>query len=417
MHMMNMESRNQYLQQLRTEYLKTRLKKERSKLLDEAEKRTKLDRKYLIKKLRPKSNLDKYKQHRKKRRTIYDGYVKATLVECWKIFDRPCGQRLEFSLKTEVDRLITNNELNCSRETAEKIKRISSATIDRKLKHQKEVEHLKRRYSKQNPLLFQKIPVKTSDEWDRDELGNIQMDHVEHCGQSAAGQFVCSLSNSDISTGWWEGEAIMGMGQERTHQAIGKARQRTPFRWKEIHPDNGRGFINDIIYRYTQKQGIAFTRSRPYKKNDNCWVEQKNKTHIRNIIGYLRYDSKEEMEIISDLYRNELRLYKNFFQPVMKLISKERINGKMHKKYDKPKPPYYRVMKSNQVPKSVKKELKKIYDSLNPAQLKRDIDAKIQKLLKVYEQKINSQKVAFDKKLKPSSVSFLTNQRRPVSVS
>lgn len=412
-----MESRNQYLQELRDEYLKTKSKKRKSELLEEAVKRTKLCRKHLIVKLKPKSNIDNRKENRKKRKEYYDGYVKTALVKCWHIFDRPCGQRLEFSLRTEVDRLRKDDELNCSDETAEKLKKMSSATIDRKLKHQKEVEHLKQKYKKKrNPLLFQKIPIKTSDEWDRSKLGNIQMDHVEHCGQSAAGQFVCSLSNSDISTDWWEGEATMGMGQERTHQAIERARQRTPFAWQEIHPDNGVGFINDIVYRYTQKQGIIFTRSRPYKKNDNCWVEQKNRTHIRNIVGYLRYDTKKEMDIINDLYWNELRLYKNFFQPVIKLISKERINGKMHKKYSKARTPYHRVIESGQISENVKKELKKIYDSLNPAQLKRNIDVKLNELYKIYQKKNNSQKVEINKKLKPVSVRFRNVQPRSVSV-
>jgi len=414
--MMNMESRNQYLEELRDEYLKTKSKKKKSKLLEEAEKRTKLCRKHLIVKLRVSSSIDNRKEERKKRQEYYDGYVKVALVRCWEIFDRPCGQRLKPLLETETDRLIRRGELKCSNRTAEKLKAMGSATIDRKLKHQKEVEHVQRKYRKRNPLLFQKIPVKTSDEWDRNELGNIQMDHVEHCGQSAAGQFVCSLSNNDIATGWWEGEAIMGMGQERTHQAIEKARKRTPFSWKEIHPDNGVGFINDIIYRYTQKQGIAFSRSRVYKKNDNCWVEQKNRTHVRNIIGYLRYDSKQEMDIINSLYRNELSWYKNFFQPVMKLISKERIEGKMHKKYDKAKTPYHRVIESNQVSENIKKELEEIYDSLNPAELKRNIDIKIRRLYKVYQKKNISQKVASDKKLKPISVRFNALQSEPVSV-
>ena len=413
---MNMESRNQYLEEIRDEYLKIKSKKKKSKLLEEAEKRTMLCRKHLIVKLRVSSSIDNRKEYRKRRKEHYDSYVKTALVRCWTIFDRPCGQRLKPLLETETNRLIRQRELKCSIRVAEKLKTIGSATIDRKLRHQKEVEHLKKKYKKRNPLLFQKIPVKTSDEWDRKELGNIQMDYVEHCGQSAAGQFVCSLSNSDISTDWWEGEAVMGMGQERTHQAIGKAKQRTPFPWKEIHPDNGTGFINNIIYQYTQNQGIKFSRSRPYKKNDNCWVEQKNRTHIRNIIGYLRYDTKQEIDIINDLYRNDLRLYKNFFQPVIKLISKERINGKMHKRYDKAKTPYRRVIESEQVPESTKKELKEIVDSLNPALLKRNIDAKLEKLFKVYKNKNSSQKVAFDKKLKPVSVRFNTLRSEPVSV-
>ncbi|GFP33025.1 hypothetical protein HKBW3S42_01336, partial [Candidatus Hakubella thermalkaliphila] len=143
---MDMYSRNQYLKEVREEYLKTKSKKEKARLLDEAEKRTSLDRKYLIRKLKPLSNLDKKKEQRKKRKVVYDGYVKAALAKVWEIFDYPCGQRLEPLLKTQVERLRELGELNCSDEVAEKLKRISPRTIDRKLKHQKEVLHRKRKY-------------------------------------------------------------------------------------------------------------------------------------------------------------------------------------------------------------------------------------------------------------------------------
>ncbi len=210
---MDMCSRNQYLQELRDEYLKIKSKKERGLLLDEAEKRTELERKYLVKKLKPLSNLDKSKQDRKKRKVIYDGYVKLSLIKCWEIFDYPCGQRLKPLIEIETDRLRRLKELKCSDTAAERLKTISSSTIDRKLKHQRELERVKRKYcKKRNPLLYQKIPVKLSDEWDRNQLGNVQIDLVEHCGQSARGEYICTLSNTDIATQWWEGEAIMGRG-------------------------------------------------------------------------------------------------------------------------------------------------------------------------------------------------------------
>lgn len=132
------------------------------------------------------------------------------MVKLWKIFDYPCGQRLKSLLETEVERLRKQRELSCSDEVAEKLKRISFRTIDEKLKHQKEAEHLKRKYQRKiHPLLYQKIPIKLSDEWDRSCLGNIQIDLVEHCGQSVRGEYLNTLSNTDITTGWWEGEAIM----------------------------------------------------------------------------------------------------------------------------------------------------------------------------------------------------------------
>ena len=231
---MDMYSRNQYLKELRSEYLKTKLRKEKSKLLDEAEKRTKLNRKHLIIKLRAKSNLDKDEKQRKRRRQYYDSYVREALVQCWRIFDYPCGQRLAPLLKTETDRLRRLGELKCSDETAKKLKEISFRTIDEKLKHQKEIERIRKKYQKKiHPLLYQKIPVKLSDEWDKNQLGNIQTDLVEHCGQSARGEYLNTISNTDISTGWWEGEAIMGRGQIPTQEGLDRARKRFPFQKKK----------------------------------------------------------------------------------------------------------------------------------------------------------------------------------------
>src|SRR3989344_5445314 len=416
--MMNMPSRNQYLLELRTEYLKVRSKKIRGELLNEAEKRTKLARKHLIVKLRPKSNLDKDESQRKKRKQHYDNSIKPALVRMWQIFDHPCGQRLETSLRDETDRLRLQNELICSDAVASKLKQMSSATIDRKLKHQKEIERTRKKYQRKiHPLLYQKIPVKVFGEQDRRESGNIQIDLVEHCGASAAGEFVNTLSSTDIDTGWWEGEAVMGRGQERTFQAIREARSRYPLSWQEIHSDNGAEFINAHLFGYTEKEGLDFSRSRPYKKNDNCLVEQKNWTHVKKFVGYLRYDTPEELKILNDLYRNELRLYKNFFQPVMKLASKERIAGKIHRRYDRAKTPYLRVMESPEVSRTQKQKLKRIYESLNPAELQRIIDRKLDLFYSTYQQKMKSPKVEPKKKRKPVSVSFFTAQPHHVSVS
>ena len=412
--MMNMQSRNQYLLELRTEYLKTKSKKERSGLLNEAFKRTKLNRKYLMEKLRPKSNLDKDNAQRKKRKQFYGNSLKPALVQMWRIFDYPCGQRLESMLKEETARLRDLGEVICSDEVIAKLRKISSATIDRKLVHQREVESLKRKYQhKIHPLLYQKIPVKVFGEQDREKLGNIQLDLVEHCGASAAGEYINTLSTTDVDSGWWEGEAIMGRGQERTFQGIQAARGRYPFSWKEIHSDNGSEFINAHLFRYTEKEGLDFSRSRPYKKNDNCLVEQKNWTHVKKFVGYLRYDTEEESTILSDLYRNELRLYKNFFQPVIKLVSKERIGGRIHRRYDRAKTPYRRVVESKEVSENKKQELKKIYLSLNPAQLKRDIDGKLDALYLAYQEKNKTLKVDINKKI---SVRFFNAHQDLISV-
>jgi len=419
--MMTMQTRNEYLKELRSEYLQTKDKREQSRLLNEAEKRTDLERKYLIKKLKPKSNLDKHPSERKKRRVVYDNRVTAALAVCWRIFDHPCGQRLEPLLKAETERLRKLRELRCSDEAAEKLKKIDASTIDEKLQHAKEVERQKQKYHKKiHPLLYEKVPVKVFGDQDRRRLGTVQIDFVEHCGQSAAGEFLCSLSTTDIASGWWEGEPQMGRGQISTFQSIDEARARYPFLWKEAHPDNDTAFINWHLFRYCEREKLGFSRSRPYKKNDNCLVEQKNKTHVRKLVGHLRYDTPDEQKILCDLYLNELRLYKNFFQPVMKLVSKERIKGKIHKKYDVAKTPYLRVMESPEVSAKKKRDLKKIYESLNPAELKRIIDKKLDNLYKAYQEKHGNQSKVEPKpkkKQRQATVSSFIRQPVPVSVS
>ncbi len=367
---MDMQSRNQYLVEVRTEYLKTKSKKGRSELLDEAGERTKLNRKYLMDKLKPKSNLDKLVSERKKREQYYDNSIKPALAEMWKIFDNPCGQRLEPLLKSETDKLRSLGELDCSDVIAEKLKAMSSATIDRKLKHTKEIELAKAKYKKKHPLLYQQISVKVFSEQNREILGNMQIDLVEHCGSSAAGQFVNTLDCTDIASGWTEQIAVMGKGQEPVKEGVNDCRTRSPFLWLEIHSDSGTEFINDHLYKYSIAEGLDFSRSRPYKKNDNCLVEQKNNTHVRRFVGHLRYDTFEERDLLNELYQNEMRLYKNLFQPVIKLILKERVAGRIHRKYDKARTPYQRLLEAD-IPEAKKQELKAIYQSLNPAQLKK----------------------------------------------
>lgn len=351
-------------------------------------------------------------EQRKARKETYDGPVKAALATMWKIFDHPCGARLAPLLKTETERMRRLKELTCSDETAEKLQRIVPSTIDEKLRHEKDVERQKQAYrSKRNPLLCSKVPTKTSAELNRDHPGVEQIDFVEHGGTSASGEYVNSLSIVDIFSGWWEGDAVMGKGQERALSAIQKVKQRSPFPWKEMHPDNGGNIMNYHVYEYAKKNKIVFSRSRPYKKNDNCFVEQKNSTHVRQVVGYLRYDTEEEREIISDLYQNELRLYKNFFQPVMKLTEKTRVNGTIKKKYDTPKTPYVRLVESSDISEKTKKELRTLYESLNPADLKRAIDAKLATLYRAYQKHRGSKNVEPSrKKLSTTMVSLEIGQ-------
>ncbi len=417
-----MESRNEYLKKIvRPKYLQAvacKDKKEKSRLLSEAVRITGLNRKYLLEKLKPKSDLDKLKSERKKRKQKYGNEVKPALKKCWEVFDKPCGQRLKPILKNEIERLRKDKELVCSDRIVLKLKEMSAKTIDIKLKFIKENEREKRKYHyKIHPLLYQKVPVKVFGEQDRKRPGFTQIDFVEHCGQSAAGEYIYSQTTTDIAHGWWEGEPQIGRGQERTLEGIKEGRDRSPIPWTEIHPDNDTSFLNWHLFKYVEKEeGLELSRSRPYKKNDNCLIEQKNGSHVRKHVGHLRYDTEEELKILRDLYRNELRLFKNFFQPVIKLISKVRIKGKIHRKYDSPRTPYKRIMEDPDISKETKEELTAIYESLNPAELKRAIDRKLDNLWKTYQKKNDSQKVDVNKKLKTNSVRSLITESDHVSV-
>ena len=384
---MDLNAKTQYMAILREKYLQAN-KAGKGLILNEYCNNTGEKRKYAIKKFNYKV---KIKEKRKKRKEYYDHEFTSSLVSLWKMFDCPCGQRLESCLRKEVDRLRKVDELDCSDEVAEKLKKIGSATIDRKLKHEKEVMKINRKYKNNRSFpLKDEVPVKTSEDLDRTRPGTVQIDFVEHCGSSASGQYINSLSIVDIYSGWWTGAAVIGKGQETALIAIDEILKRFPFLLLEMHPDNGTNLMNYYIYQYAFIRSIALSRSRPYKKNDNCFVEEKNSVTIRKNVGYLRHDTEEEMKIIIELYRDYLEPYNNFFLPVIKLKSKERVNGKICKKYDKPKTPYERLMESEHISEEKKKELTTIYESLNPAELKRGIDKKIKELDKAHSKKKGS---------------------------
>jgi hypothetical protein len=207
-------------------------------------------------------------------------------------------------------------------------------------------------------------------DWDTGEIGNLQVDFVEHCGRSTAGEYIHTISAVDIATNWWEGQAIAARGQHATKEGLSQMQPRFPFRIRELHPDNDSAMINDLLWDWCQGQKIRMSRSRPYKKNDNAWVEQKNWTHVRKVVGYRRFDTTGELRLLNEIYA-VLRLYKNFLLPTIRLRSKERVEGRIKRVYDKPRTPYRRVMASREVGRKTKAELKAIYEGLNPAELYR----------------------------------------------
>ena len=370
---MDMHSREQYLETLREEYRRAS-KKQKTKLLNEARKRTRLNRKVLIGKLAHPAPV-KQPARRRSRRKSYGAEIKAPLARVWEIFDFPCGRRLVAILREQVDRLRSAGELRCGERVAQWLKEVSARTLDRLLAHEREVRQLKRqRRPPVHPLLYQRVPVKLPNEWDREQMGNLQMDFVLHCGRSTAGEYLHTMSVVDIASGWWEGEPQMGRSQKASQESFDRQRRRFPFRVREVHPDNDSALLSELLWNYCRRRRIAMSRSRPYQKNDNAWVEQKNWTHVRKLVGYRRYDTSREQELLRELYRRWAD-YQNFFQPMMKLKEKVREGGKVRRVYDEPKTPCQRVLGLATLTLERRKSLQARYETLNPAELSRRIQA------------------------------------------
>lgn len=310
----------------------------------------------------------KAKRHRE---SPYES-VKKPLIQIWQIYGYPCGKRLKPILSEAVKKLKAFGEIHIQRETEEKLLRISASTIDRFLKDERKRYELKgRSHTKPGTLLKNQIPIRTFSEWDEQRPGFLEIDLVGHEGGDSRGEFIQTLSATDICTGWTEIDAVRNKAQKWVFEAIDDMRRRLPFELLGLDSDNGAEFINDHLYRYCLSNKITFTRSRKYRKNDNCYVEQKNYSVVRKYAGYFRYDRGEELQVLKELY-GYLRLYINFFQPVMKQVSKIRVGSKVIKRYDTAKTPYQRVLDSG-VRNAVKEELKRHYSRLNPAELHREI--------------------------------------------
>jgi len=323
----------------------------------------------------------KPRESQRSRIQIYGPLVIAVLMAIWEAAGYPCSTRLKALLALWLPWLRERFRLTPAIER--QILRISPATIDRRLKSKKHLLQ-KRIYGRTKPgtLLKHHIPIKT-DHWDVTTPGFTEVDLVSHSGSRADGEFIHSLNQADIHTTWVETRAVMGKGQEGIQKALEEMRVALPFALRGIDSDNGSEFINDHLYRYCKGSEIQFTRGRPYKKDDNAHIEQKNWTHVRKLLGYVRYDSREALKAMNDLYRNELRLLQNLFLPSVKLVRKERVGSRLRRIYGHPKTPFERVMASTQADPHKVAELKTLRDSLNPFELAKTIDLKLERIYKM----------------------------------
>ena len=297
------------------------------------------------------------------------------LEKVWAISNFLCGKRLAPFMPTILGSLKRHKEIDLTQDEEELLLSISSATIDRLLAPtRKGMLPRGRSTTKPGTLLKHKIPIRTFADWNEDSPGFLEIDLVAHCGDSTRGEYINTLDMTDVATGWTICTAFMGKSERFCVAALHAALPSFPFPIQGIDSDNGGEFINAHLKRYCERNSITFTRGRSHKKNDSCYVEQKNWDVVRKMIGYARFQTDEQLDVLNRIH-NLLSLYQNYFQPSQKLVSKERIGAKVRKKYDAPQTPCHRLLARSDVPKHTKTVLRNNSHGLNPAQLLKSIQS------------------------------------------
>jgi hypothetical protein len=326
-------------------------------------------------------------RQRKPRPPVYGEDVMAPLRKIWAVMDAPTGKRLAPFLGEMVAVLERAGELDLEPEVRAKLVAMSAATIDRRLATERKKMQLKGRSgTKPGSLLKSQIPIRTWADWDENKPGFVEIDLVGHEGGNPRGDFCQTLNVVDIATTWTEPRAVKNKAQKWVFAALLEILGAFPFDILGVDSDNGSEFINDQLLRFCEQEKITFTRSRPGNKNDGCHVEEKNWSVVRQAVGYHRYDTPAELELLNQIYAL-LRLQINFFSPHQKLVSKRREGAKVIKKYDTARTPYQRILTDKNVTKKVKNELTRQYRTLNPAQVRRDLIALSDQLLELVKAK------------------------------
>jgi hypothetical protein len=276
-------------------------------------------------------------------------------------------------------------ELQIDTDIAVQLRKLSPATIDRLLATARRTGGRKSiSTTRPGSKLKNSIPIRTFADWQENRPGFLEIDMVAHCGERLEGFYLNTLCGVDVASGWTECFPVWGKWQERVRQAVHRIGRNLPFNLMGIDSDNGSEFMNQCFIDYCHDNKITFTRSRAYKKNDGCHVEQKNGNVVRRLIGYDRYASKPAYECLGRIY-NLVRFYINFFQPTMKLISKTRHGAKVHKVYEEAQTPYRRLLKLGVLSQTKQTELAAIYNGLNPVQLRSQINLNLEQLWRLAE--------------------------------
>lgn len=353
---------------------------DKTKILDEFCAICNYNRKYAIRILNRGATI---KKKRSGPKPVYqDQAILDVLKKIWFAADQPCSLKL----RVIIPKWLPSYEEKYGAiddKVKQRLLSISRSTIDRLLKPVRAKSKPKGQCTTKPSTFKTKVPVQMH-HWDINKPGYVEADTVAHCGDSIAGKFAWSLTVTDLFTGWTENRAVWNKYSEGVYQAVSFIESALPFETLGFHSDNGSEFMNHIVYDYftNRTKPVLFTRSRPYRKNDNAHVEQKNYTHVRQLLGYDRLDRKSVVYQMNELYRYEWSLYQNHFIPSVKLIHKERVGSRYKKIYDVPKTPYERVLESDFVDDATKNKLRAIHQTLNPFTLKDEIERKLSVIFK-----------------------------------
>ena len=376
---LSMESKREYLCKMRWRYAHARGRRYKSRLIEELMAVCGYSRKHAIKVLKRRGGPRALKRSGPK--PIYQEEVRMVLQRLWFASDQLCGKRLKAALPHWLPHY--EREYGALSKTVQnKLFTISAATIDRLLEPVRAKTRTKGRGgTKPGRWLKNQIPLKT-DQWDERRPGFMEADTVAHCGDSLEGDFIWSLCFTDLATGWTELRAVWNKGSHGVMEAVREIEAELPFAILGFDCDNGSEFLNHHLWRYfaRRKEPVQFTRSRPYHKNDNAHVEQKNWTHVRCLLGYQRLENPELLGPINALYRYAWALYHNHFCPSVKLVEKRREGARQIKRYDYPKTPYQRLSQSGVLDEQTRVALEQQHAALNPFALKQAVDRSLKEI-------------------------------------
>ena len=311
---------------------------------------------------------------RRGRQRTYGRELGEPLKRLWEAADCICAKRLAPFLPDLLASLERHGEIGLEASTRQLLLQMSASTMDRLLASFRMPSHKRHglTQSQSQNAIRNQVPVRTFGSWAGEAPGAMQADLVFHCGDSTQGFHLCSLLAIDVKTSWIGLQVLWGKGQDRVRAGVAKIRRDLPFGLRSLHTDNGGEFLNGVLFPWCQKQGIVLSRGRPYRKNDQAYVEQRNWQVVRCRVGYDRYATRQAYELMEQLYRRVVWYY-NFFQPVRKLLSTERVGGKVKKVYDEARTPYQRLVAANVLDEEQRAKLERLYRSLNPAKLRQEI--------------------------------------------